>query len=93
MPTRPGPDPDVPDAEFLRVLRVSYKPALGTTEVANRVQLSQQAASKRLSKLEEYRLVESDKIGNARAWWLTDEGRRRVANDAFESDTTTGSRG
>ncbi|AEM58713.1 hypothetical protein EGO51_18845 [Haloarcula hispanica] len=48
------------------------------------VGISQQAASKRLSRLEEERLIESDKIGNARAWWLTDNGRRYLDSSEKE---------
>jgi DNA-binding transcriptional ArsR family regulator len=77
---RPGPDPSVSDEELLRSMHMAYKPALGTTEIAEMVGISQQAASKRLNRLEEERLVESDKIGNARAWWLTDYGRRYLAS-------------
>nr|WP_225306857.1 winged helix-turn-helix domain-containing protein [Haloarcula sinaiiensis] len=63
---------------------MAYKPALGTTEIADMVGISQQAASKRLSRLEEERLIESDKIGNARAWWLTDNGRRYLDSSEKE---------
>lgn len=85
MSDRRGPDPDVDDRTFLVEIRLAYKPALGTTEVADRVGLSQQAASKRLERLEEYRLVESDKVGNARIWWLTDDGCRHL--DAAENES------
>ncbi|MFC7132345.1 MULTISPECIES: helix-turn-helix domain-containing protein [Salinibaculum] len=81
MVERRGPDPNVPDKEFLYQLHMAYKPVLGTTELAEKVGMSQQAASKRLETLEEYRLVESDKVGNARVWWLTDEGRRQLASE------------
>nr|WP_255355565.1 MULTISPECIES: winged helix-turn-helix domain-containing protein [unclassified Haloarcula] len=66
---------------------MAYKPALGTTEIADMVGISQQAASKRLSRLEEERLIESDKIGNARAWWLTDNGRRYL--DSSENEPSS----
>jgi len=81
---RRGPDPTVSDEELLRSMHMAYKPALGTTEIADMVGISQQAASKRLSRLEEERLIESDKIGNARAWWLTDNGRRYLDSSEKE---------
>ncbi|MFB9812672.1 MULTISPECIES: winged helix-turn-helix domain-containing protein [Haloarcula] len=68
-------------------MHMAYKPALGTTEIADMVGISQQAASKRLSRLEEERLIESDKIGNARAWWLTDNGRRYL--DSSENEPSS----
>jgi DNA-binding MarR family transcriptional regulator len=77
----------VDDQAFLMEIHLAYKPALGTTEVAERVGLSQQATSKRLQRLEEYRLVESDKTGNARVWWLTDDGRRQL--DPEENDPSS----
>ena len=87
MSDRRGPDPNVDDETFLMEIHLAYKPALGTTEVAERVGLSQQAASKRLQRPEDYRLVESDKIGNARVWWLTDDGRRQLDPEENESSS------
>lgn len=68
-------------------MHMAYKPALGTTEIADMVGISQQAATKRLNRLEEERLIESDKIGNARAWWLTDYGRRYL--DSSENEPSS----
>jgi DNA-binding MarR family transcriptional regulator len=83
---RPGPDPTVPDDEFLRILGLCYKPALSTTEIAEKVDLSRQAVTKRLDKLEEYRLVESGKFGSTTAWWLTDDGRRQLSESECSND-------
>ena len=77
---KPGPDPTVPDEEFLRTLALAYKPALSTTEIADRVDLSRQAVTNRMEQLEQYRFVESGKFGSTTAWWLTDDGRRQVSD-------------
>ncbi|MDQ2074751.1 winged helix-turn-helix domain-containing protein [Haloarcula sp. H-GB4] len=77
---KPGPEQEVSDEELLRVLALAYKPALGTTEIADCVDLSRQAIDQRMKQLEEIRLVESGKFGSTRAWWLTDDGRRQVSD-------------
>jgi len=82
---KPGPDPGVDDHTILQTLVSAYKPALSSTTVADRIGLSQQATSKHLKRLAEDDLVDSDKVGPARIWWITDEGRRYL-NSATESD-------
>jgi len=82
---KPGPDPRVDDETILQTLLSAYKPALSSTAVADRVGLSQQATSKHLKRLAEDGFVDSDKVGPARIWWVTDDGRRYL-NSAAESD-------
>lgn len=78
MGDRRGPDPAVTETEFLSAIATAYPPALSTTDIAERVDLSQPATSKHLERLQENNLVDSDKIGQARIWWITDEGRRQL---------------
>lgn len=78
MGNRRGPDPAVTDEEFLSAIATAYPPALSTTNIADRVDLSQPATSKHLDRLQENNLVDSDKVGQARIWWITDEGRRQL---------------
>jgi DNA-binding transcriptional ArsR family regulator len=42
------------------------------------VDLSQPAATKHLERLQKNKLVDSEKVGQARIWWITDEGRRQL---------------
>jgi len=70
---------------ILQTLVSAYKPALKTTAVADRIGLSQQATSKHLKRLAEDGYVDSDKIGPARIWWITDDGKRYL-NSAADSD-------
>lgn len=81
---KPGPEQEVSDEELLRVLALAYKPALGTTEIADCVGLSRQAIHRRLKQLEDIRLVESGKFGSTRAWWLTDGGRLQVSESELK---------
>ena len=85
MTGKPGPDPEVDDKTILQTLLSAYKPALSSTDVAERAGISQQAMSKHLKRLSKDGYVDSDKVGPARIWWVTDEGRRYL-NDAEESD-------
>jgi len=82
----PGPDPAVTATELLRTIRDAYPPALGTNDIAERIDQSQQVAHKHLSRLEDEQppLVESMKVGRARVWWLTDAGRRRLSNQSSQ---------
>jgi DNA-binding MarR family transcriptional regulator len=73
-----GPDPAVTDREFLLAIATAYQPALSTTDIADRVDLSQPATSKHLGRIEDAGLVDSDKVGQARIWWITDAGRRQL---------------
>jgi len=82
----PGPDPSVTTTDLLRAIRDAYPPALGTNDIAERIDQSQQVAHKHLSRLEDEQppLVESMKVGRARIWWLTDAGRRRLSNQSSQ---------
>ena len=78
MGDRRGPDPAVTEEEFLLAIATAYPPALSTTDIAGRVDLSQPAATKHLERLQKNKLVDSEKVGQARIWWITDEGRRQL---------------
>jgi len=47
--------------------------------------MSQQAMSQRLKRMESEGLVESDKIGSARIWWPTADGRAQLNPDLSDS--------
>jgi predicted transcriptional regulator len=70
----------VPDIDYLKVMNRAYKPALPTTEIADEVGISQPAASKHLKRIQEEGLVDSDKVGQARIWWITDTGKRYLSS-------------
>lgn len=72
--TRPGPDPSVSDEDIIRVIVANEKPVMGTTEIADRLGISQQAMSRHLKRLADEGALKTDKVGQARVWWPTDEG-------------------
>jgi len=64
------------DDDVLAAIREHRSPAVGTSDVASAVGVSRQAADNRLRNLENDGLVDSDMVGRARIWWLTDAGIR-----------------
>jgi len=85
MAERPGPDKTVADEAFLRSIRNDYRPVRGTVGIANDIGMTQQGATQRLRKLEADGLVNTDKIGRSRIWWLTDAGRRYLSESESDS--------
>lgn len=75
----PGPKPDVPDSELLRLIASAPDPVVTSTELAEALDMSQQGAYNRLRSLEEDGYVRSRKVGaSARVWWITDVGRQKL---------------
>jgi len=73
---KPGPDRQATDEMILAAIRDHYSPAVGTSEVADRIGVKRQTADKHLRNLSDRNLVNTRKIGRVRVWWLSDEGRR-----------------
>lgn len=76
---KPGPDREVSDDDILRAIRDAYAPAIGTSDVADAVGISRQRVDERLRELDELGYVNTQKAGTARIWWLSDEGKKRLA--------------
>lgn len=68
----------VPDEDILSAIRDHYAPVIGTKDLADKVGITRQAVDKRLRRFEDDGLVETDKIGRSRIWWLTTDGRRKL---------------
>lgn len=77
--TRPGPDPSVPDADFVRAIVSNRKPAVATTEIAGAVGLSRQATRRHLDRLRDDGLLNRGKTGPTTVWWPTPDGRDLLA--------------
>mgnify|MGYP003851772347 FL=1 len=75
MTDRPGPNPSVSDEALIRAVLEAYPPALGTSNVADKVELSSEATRRHLKRLEEEGYLSTDKLGSVRVWWVTDDGR------------------
>jgi transposase len=79
----PGRSPKVSDEELLRAIATATAPVVTTTEVAERVGLTQQSVYERFRKFEERGWVASKKVGSrAVVWWLRHEGRQQLAGDS-----------
>jgi DNA-binding MarR family transcriptional regulator len=74
-----GREPKQSDGEVLELLIQSPDPAHFTTEVAELLDMTQQGAYSRLSKLESKGYVRGKTEKNARVWWVTTAGRDYVA--------------
>jgi len=79
MAPTPGPDREATDQRILEAIRNSYAPAVGTSEVADKLGVERQTVDKHLRKLDERELVETKLIGQVRVWWLSDDGRKWLA--------------
>ena len=66
------------------MIRNDFRPVLGTVDIADEIGMSQQGATKRLSDLKDSGHLHTDKIGQARVWWLTDKGRRYLSGQESE---------
>lgn len=82
MTDRPGPDPTAEPIDILRIIRLAYSPALGTSDIADNIGISQQATQRHLKRLKENGLLNSRKVGRARIWWLTDDGKKEIASQS-----------
>ena len=67
--------------EVLRVIRDHYAPVIGTQDIADAVGVTRQAVDKRLRRYEREGLVETDKIGRSRIWWLTTKGKKQIQGE------------
>ena len=82
---KPGPNPTVEPEEILRTLKLAYPPALGTSDIAEEIGISNQATQRHLKRLKDEGYVDTRKIGRARMWWITNEGERHIDNQSSES--------
>lgn len=64
------------DARYLRAFVHHPDPVLTATEVADELNVTQQAAHSKLTNLQSRGLLRSKKTGSrSRAWWITTDGR------------------
>mgnify|MGYP002338732209 CR=1 FL=1 len=74
----PGPDRQATNKQILREIRNHYSPAVGASEVADRIDVSRQTVDRHLRELADEGLVNTRKIGRVRVWWLSNDGRKRI---------------
>jgi predicted transcriptional regulator len=76
MVPKPGPDRRATDERILAAIHDAYSPAVGTSEIADRVGVQRQTVDKHLRNLEDDGLVHTRLIGQVRVWWLSDAGKK-----------------
>ncbi|AQL43291.1 hypothetical protein BV210_11565 [Halorientalis sp. IM1011] len=76
-----GRKPEVSDIEILRQFALSSDPVLGANELTETFDMSRQGIDYRLRQLAEDGLLESKIISRDRVYWLTDDGRERIATE------------
>ncbi|WP_435319033.1 hypothetical protein [Haloarchaeobius sp. TZWSO28] len=69
------------DVEILSIFIDSEDPVLSAPEVSEHLSIGKQGTYQRLRELHDRDLLDTKKVGQGRAWWITDEGR------AFVEDT------
>jgi predicted ArsR family transcriptional regulator len=57
---------------------------VGTADIAEEIGVARQTADKHLRTLVDDGDVETEKVGKSRIWWLSTDGRKRLAE--MESD-------
>jgi predicted transcriptional regulator len=65
----------IDDDEVIDAVRADERPVTGTADVADRLGMSTQGASKRLRELASEGRIATDTIGQSRIWWVPEEGR------------------
>lgn len=81
MPEKPGPDRSASDREVLAVIRDAFAPAVGTAEVAEELDVDRKTADRYLRELADDGFVHQRMVGQVAVWWLSDAGRRKLAED------------
>lgn len=76
-----GRRPVVPDRHILQFFTESDDPALSAQEIADELPIGHGGVFKRLQDLEKRGLIDSKKLGQARAWWITEEGEAYLTNE------------
>jgi DNA-binding MarR family transcriptional regulator len=79
MSPKPGPDREATDERILRAIRDAYAPAVGTSEIAEELDVQRQTADRHLRSIADEGFVNTKKIGRVRVWWLSDKGRKLLA--------------
>lgn len=65
--------PEVGDEEILSVLTEANAPIVTATEIADEIDMTRQAITRRLKRMREEGLVERKEVGaRAVVWWLTE---------------------
>jgi len=70
-----GRKPIVSDYEILEIFASTEDPVLSAPEVSEEIKIGKQGTYQRLKELHERGLLGTKKVGQGRAWWITNTGR------------------
>lgn len=76
-----GREKTVSDSEILLVFKESKDPVLSAPEVSKDISIGKTGTYQRLRELESKGWLDSKKIGQGRAWWITEKGKQHLKND------------
>jgi DNA-binding MarR family transcriptional regulator len=62
-------------------MRLAYPPVQTPKDLADRLDISNTAVSNKLQDMEAKGWVESERVGRARVYWVTDAGRAQLDPD------------
>jgi len=74
-----GRPPEITDEDILLVFKESSDPVLSAPEVADEFGYTTAGIYKRLRELSEKGDLDTKKIGQGRAWWITEKGRESLS--------------
>jgi len=67
-------EPSEQDRRIISIIVADEKPVLGTNDIADRLEMSQQGATYHLNRLKDQGALRTEKIGQVRIWWPTQKG-------------------
>lgn len=75
-----GRKPTVSDEDILREFMLSPAPFLHPVELTEKLDMSRHGVYNRLTDLQDEGMLDSKKTGGTRNFWITEKGRKYVAN-------------
>lgn len=66
--------PSEREVRIIRIIVANEKPVMGTNEIAEHFDISQQAMTRHLNRMHEKDALNTEKIGRVRVWWPTEKG-------------------
>jgi len=82
---KPGPDRELDEDNILEFINGAYSPAVGSVDVADHFDVTDEGARKYLRRLDDSGFIDSRKIGRSKIWWLTNKGEQRI--DSIQSSS------
>jgi len=67
-------EPSEREIRIISIIVADEKPVMGTNEIAERFDISQQAMTHHLNNMVDDGALRSEKIGRVRVWWPTEKG-------------------